>query len=335
MSPHPVMIGQIVSEAEIDRSLIKIILVGILTIAASFGFAYFFNLSLITLQFRFLPLTIILAVAVLVLIILSIFYIKSFAKLTAIVFLSGVAVLAIFYPDFPLLAIIGSAVFFIILLSAYRRGSRMISNSLRLRFFLVAVSIVPRAVTAFLLFAALVFFNYYFDIDANRFNDDLNKIFISSIVKTSEPAIKIALPDFSAQNTGDEVLRAVLKKQIGNLVPDFDRYLPAVQERIFNESFADFKKNIEQQIGPIEGSRPFTETLRSLIKSYLDGFSDTGRLVFAIAFTFVLFFIIKGIAAIFYWLIELIAFILFKASIAAGFAYVSLENRSREFVALT
>lgn len=329
------MTGQIVSEAEVDRSLVKIILIGVLTVAASFGFAYFFNLSLAMLQFRFLPLAILLVIILLVLAILSNFYIKSFAKLTTIVFLSGVAVLAVFYPDFPLLVIIGSVVFFIIFLSAYRRGSRMISNSLRIRFFLIASSILPRAVTALLLFAALVFFHHYFNIDTDRFNDSFNKIFISSLAAASEPAVKIALPGFSAHNTSDEVLQAVLKKQIGNLVPDFARYLPAVQERIFNETFVDFKKNIEQQIGPIEGSKPFTETLHNLIKSYLDELSGNEKLVFAIAFTFVLFLIIKSIFAIFYWLIKLIAFILFKASIVAGFAYVSLENRSREFVALT
>jgi len=329
------MTAKIVSEAEIDRSIVKIILIGFFIIAACFGFAYFLNLFFKTLQFGFLLLGLALAVLALILIILSVFYIKSFNKLAAITFLSALLSLAVFYPDFSNLIIISAFVLFIFLLLAYYRGFKLINNLIQLRFFLVASSILPKALTAFVIFAIIVFFNYYFDIKNYKFNEALNKIFITNFIKITEPIFKIFLDDFSFQSSGDEVIKAIVKKRINNLIPDFDRLLPAVKEKVFNEAFIEFKKNLEKDLGPIEGTKPVSEILFSVVKGYLDNLSENGKLIFAVGFSLFLFFVIKGIAFFFYWLIELMAFVLFKFLIVVGFAYISLENKSREFVILT
>ena len=47
------------------------------------------------------------------------------------------------------------------------------------------------------------------------------------------------------------------------------------------------------------------------------------------------FFSLKGIVALFYWLIELLAFLVFKFLLTIRFAHVSAEMRSREFISLS
>jgi len=335
MNPQPIMTAKIISEAEIDRSLVKIILIGFLIVATVFSFTYFLDFSFKNFQFRYLFFAAASVAVALILIILSVFYIKSFNKLIIIAFLSSFISLASFYPNLSAVIVIGAFVFFVFFLLAYYRGFKVVNNLIKIRFFFVASSILPKAATAFLLFATFVFFNYYFDIESNRFNDNLNKIFVASFVKISEPVFKIFLSNFSFQDSTDELIKLVVEKRINSLIPDFSRYPSTVKEKILNEAFIEFKKNIEKQIGLVEGNKPFSETVFDLIKTNLDNLAEKEKIVFAIVFSFILFFIIKGISLFFYWLIKLLAFILFKALIAVNFAYISLENKSREFVILT
>lgn len=335
MTPNPVLTGQIISEAEVDRSLFKIFILTILTVAASFLAVYSFSRFLLDSQSSYFPLSLLGAVLFLIFVILDVFFIKSFPKIIFLSILASFAPLALFYPSIKLPLIIGAALFFIFLINAFKRGVGVIGNFLRLRFFTAASFALPKAVTGLLIFFALIFFTNYFNVDENKFNENINRLAINQIVIAGEPAVKIFLPKFSSELSADEFLKMLLNEQITSLVPDFERYLPAVRERIFNETFNGFKERLEKVVGTIEGDEPLSESLYFVFERYLDGLPETTRLIFAVVFTFVVFLLIKGIVSLFHWLIESLAFLIFKILIISGFAYISLENRSREFVALT
>ncbi|MEK7086759.1 MAG: hypothetical protein AAB935_00685, partial [Patescibacteria group bacterium] len=70
------------------------------------------------------------------------------------------------------------------------------------------------------------------------------------------------------------------------------------------------------------------------IKNYIKNFPPNFTAVFGIVTALVFFAILKSVAVLFYWLVEIVALIVFKILLISGFAYISIENRSREFILL-
>lgn len=330
------MTGQIISEAEVDRSVWKVLILGVLTIAASIVAIYGFNHFLVGFQSRFFLLGLVGAIFLLIMAILNVFFIKSFVKIITIgVFAAGIP-LVLFYPGIDIVLIAGAVLFFLFLMEASRRGHGAINNSLKMKFFLTAGSVLPKAVTGFLLFLAVIFFTHYYSVEGKKFNENINWAMVNQTVNASAPAINFFLPGFSADSSTDEILGLFVGKQVRSLVPDFERYMPEVQQRIFNEVFSSFKDNLQRTVGSVDGKKTLAENLYVFLAGrYLNNFSDMNKLIFAAVFTFLIFLVAKGATFLFNWLIEFLAFVCFKILIIVKFAYISLENRSREFVALT
>lgn len=333
---NPIMTAQIVSEAEVDRSLWKIFILGILFIGGSWLAVQAFNQFLLGLTPALFLYALLGTVFFLAMLLLNVFFIKSYPKIILLVLLAAAVPLAVFYPRLEPVLLGGLGVYFLFLLNASRRGYRSLENSMKVRFFLTAGAILPKAVTGLLLLFAVLFFSRYFDLAAGNFNERFNRAFISQLVTVGEPAVRFFLPGFSASQPTDETLKLFVRGQINSLVPDYERYLPEVRERIFNETFVTFKRNLETAVGPVDGQAPLAENLyRLLAERYLNELDGDGRFYFAVGFTVVLFLVAKGVISIFHWLIGFLAFLVFKMLLITNFGYISLENRSREFVALT
>lgn len=332
---NPIITAQIVSEAEVDRSFWKIFVLGaILTILSFFSF-FTYNRLFSSAEGSFIFYTLSSSVLFLVFVIQTSLLVKSYSKVALMVFLTTSAALASFYPRIDFILGVGALVYFLFLLFATRRGYTALANSLKIRFFSLARAILPKAVTGLIIFFAVIFFSHYFNPSTGIFNEHLQENFIKQIVNFGEPALRFFLPGFSAEQSTGENLSLFVKKQITSLVPDYERYPAEVKTRIFNETFATFKKNIEETIGPFNAAQPISENFHKYITGYLNNLSSKAKLMAAIIVTFIIFMIIKGVAALFYWLIYFLAFLIFKLILVSGAAFIGSESRSREFVVLT
>ncbi|KKU98641.1 MAG: hypothetical protein UY32_C0018G0002 [Candidatus Jorgensenbacteria bacterium GW2011_GWC1_48_8] len=155
-------------EEEIDRSFWKAVIIAVLAAFFVFFAVSSFNKFLLSVQGTDLLWCFVFALLFFVLFLLQVFFVKSRLKMVPLILLETLAPLLVFYsrffngPGTPLYLVFGAAVLFLALLSSSIRGQRELSNSLEIRFFSIVKSVLPRAVTGFILFLSAVFYLNYF-----------------------------------------------------------------------------------------------------------------------------------------------------------------------------
>ena len=77
------------------------------------------------------------------------------------------------------------------------------------------------------------------------------------------------------------------------------------------------------------------DVLFSLVKQKVENFSEKTRSYFGLIVILIFFSTFKGIFGAFGWFIRFCAFLLYKILLILGFAYISVESRSREFILLS
>ncbi len=347
MSPNPAIISQS-PEAEVDKSLWKVALIALFGIAAAYFTVYFFDQLILTVTPRTFWLTLFFSFAFVILKILDVFLIKGRMKLLAMTFLEAVAALAVFYdrllPNPSLWLIAGAGLFFVCTAAAVDRGVRDLANNLKIRFWPIAREVLGLAVTGLLILLTAVLYQNYFV--WGHFNDKLGQELVSGILTSADPVLAFQYPGVSF---GDNVhdffnnLAAaqlqkmnfnVLEQPTGGVMPNFSSLSPAAKETLIAQTAARFKAVAEKTLGPLDDNAPVDVVAYQAIKGYVGHLSPNAAFFLALAAVVLVFFTLKGFIALFYWLIILLAFILFKFLIVVDFAYVNLETRSREFVML-
>ncbi|KKU98642.1 MAG: hypothetical protein UY32_C0018G0003 [Candidatus Jorgensenbacteria bacterium GW2011_GWC1_48_8] len=116
---------------------------------------------------------------------------------------------------------------------------------------------------------------------------------------------------------------------------DFQR-LPALEQvRIVSESSSKLAEELKKFIGAFEVRETFRDLAFRLSRDYLENLTPSLRSSVEIIAAVLFFFTVKGVAFLLYWLIEFMAFILFKFLLITGFAYITVENRGRQFILLS
>ena len=95
------------------------------------------------------------------------------------------------------------------------------------------------------------------------------------------------------------------------------------------------RKRTETLTGPLSESAPVNVVIYDQISRYVSRLSPNTLTILGFVAALLLFFALKGFAALFYWLVILFAFVVFKFLVVIGFAYVNLETRSREYIMLS
>jgi len=347
MRVNPAVISQSV-EPETDRSILKLVMLGIVGIVSSFFAFYFFNKFLLTADYNFLLWSALIGIFLGVQVILNAFFIKKRSIAKTILFLEALAPLFLFsarifspVPSYSLL--IAAALFFLFVSRGFSRGHNAVKNGLKIKFFEVAKIITSKFFTGFIIFLSILVYAHYFE--WGNFNDNLGKGLTDYILSAAEPIVQIWFPKFSFNQTFGEFLEAAAKEQIqkANLnlnvqegVPfNFDRLPAGIRIQLLNETSAGIRSSIEKILGPVNNNDSIKDSIYLALKKYVNNLSDQIKSFLGIIVAFMIFLIIKSIAIFFYWLVELIAFIFFKFLIAVNFARIGFESRSREFIVLT
>ncbi|TSA46453.1 hypothetical protein D4R51_00075 [bacterium] len=336
-------------EAEVDRSIWKIILLGFLGIVASVATVSGFNHFLSGLNnFYFWP-TVVAFAFFIVLAILQIFLVKGLGKLSIIAFMESAAPLALFwdklYPQTNIILILGAVFAFIFLFAAARRGRKVLENSIKLNFFETSKSFVPKIVTGFLIFFSILLYLNYFE--WGNFSQEMGRSIVSGAIMGSEPIVKIIMPGISLNLTIHELLRNMATDQLKStrfsvpgvsaLSPETDfRALPKRdQEKLINQAIDQLQSAMVGRFGSFDPNEKIADFAYDLVNRYFSASINSSPWILPIITIGLFFFFAKGILVLFYWLFTLLAFLIFKSLIFFDFAYYNLETRSREFILLS
>lgn len=335
-------------EAEIDNNIWKIVLLLVLGILTSIASVAGFNRLLSGWDSVFIFPTLIAFIFFLVFTVLQIFLIKSRVKFALIAFLESFAPLVLFqdriYPQPEWVLLGGTILAFIFLFSAMNRGRQMLADSVRLSFFRTSRMFLSRAALGFFfLFTTLIYLNYF---SWGLFNEKMGKTMVAGMLSSSEPIMNVIVPGVPITGTAEELIRALAASQLRDSSQKFlssidtsaeaqFRYLPARdQEIIIGQFSSQLEKVFQDKFEGFKLSDKVSDIAFSFISDYAAKLNSSSPWIIPISVCILFFLAVKGIFAVIYWLIALIAFLIFKLLIAFGFARISSEERNREFVLL-
>lgn len=342
---------EIISQAKIeeaDYNALKITLLGLIGVASSVFTVYEFDQFLSTFQYAFLWFALFGMLVFLVVNILNIFFIKHFAITWGIIvvetFLPIVFFLKRMVPSSPEIILAGFLLFFICTVFGVWRGVGRLRNSVKLKFFEVARSAMPKLVSGFLLLASCVFYAEYFV--WNTFDESMGKAAVSGVLTSVEPIVHFWFSGISADQTVGELFQSVTESQLKNTsqvvingIPvdvkaGMKELTPEMRTKIISALSSDLQQKAETKVGALNATRTVKDTVYQLIRDWFGKLQPNIKIIIGIIITTILFFSVKGVAFLIYWLIEGIAFLIFKLLIVSNFAVMSFESRNRDFVIL-
>ncbi len=332
-------------EPETDRSVWKILLFGLLGIAASAaavsGFMnfstkpdalYFWTFVAAILLFWALKL-------------LQIFFVKGFWKLFLITLLEVLVPLTVFRAHFDsatLPFLLSAAVLALLFIgAAIKRGRKMVENSIEPQFFSVSKSMLPKLTTGFLVFLSILLYLNYFV--WGNFTDTLGKAMVTSVTSSAEPVVHLWIPNISfTMSVGtflDTLVREKLEQTTFTVADTGGQTyrlgfleLPSKQQELYLEQARrEADTVLMTQFGTINRDESVNSFLYDLGKKYVGDMGTAMSDILSIAAIVLFFLSIKGVVVLFYWLIALLGFIFFKLCIVTGFAVMSVETKTRRF----
>jgi len=349
MTPGPTVTAQ-ANEAEIDRSVLKIIFLAFFGAGLSILLTKLFLNFLLNIQSGFFFLWLAAAVAFLVVVLLQTIFIKSKIKLIGIMFLQGVIPLVLFtdqlYPVVSTPLMIGAGFFALFLILGSYKGWRFFGESLTIRFSFMAKIVLPKVVMGMIFLLLSVMYVQYFEL--NKFTDTLGESIVSETLVASEPVVKLWFPTINFDQNVRSFFESVAEAQLRNIRVETTRSDGARVSVEFKTLTDDMKKTIITDAGEKvrtvfeekSGSSfsPDTSIKNAVFlatKKYIQSSSEKMGSLFPIIIMIIAFFSFKGIFSLIHWLISFIAFLIYKFLVAVGFAYINLESRSREFILLS
>jgi hypothetical protein len=333
---------------ETDFNIAKIVILALFSIGTSMAMMYEIGEFLSSLQYAFLWFGVITFLMFLVLNILNTFFIKRFTILASIILLETVLPTVFFFDRiktevWPLA--IGFSLFFIFVLAGARQGKSHLANSIKVKFFSITKLVTPKLVTGALVGVSIVFYMQCFSL-GGACVEGMGKELLNQTLSASKPIINIWIPNISPDQTINEFFKQFALSEMArvqseggltsaiNLKSGISDLPIEVRNQIINKFAGEIRNTVEQKTGALNTKESVRNEVFRLISAYIGTFSDAAKSLISISLAVLFFFSLKGFGFLLYWLIDLIAFLVYKLLIAANFAAVNYETRNREFVIL-
>lgn len=345
----PLIITSQSRETEADASVWKIALIGIIGAAFSFFSVFYANLFLTSGAVAYLGISAFWSLCFLVVVLLAACFVKTRRLLRGIAFVWGLVpalfLLQHLFPNPSVALVCGIIGFAIFLAGAVGHGAAVLENSVKVRFFDVAKETVPAAVTGLLILVSILIYLNVFE--WKTMSPVIGRALVTESLVAAEPGLHIWFPSASFSDTvgvffekiAETELRgsrqSVLERSAGDFQGSFADLPPAQRALLVAEVAGQLRGTLEKLTGPLDTSAPMQEAVYQGLVGYVQKLSNDVQLWGGVALTVVFFGSLKTIAALCYWLIEGIAFLIFKLLLMTGFAHIAVESRSREFIILS
>lgn len=348
MQTSPISVTRESKDAEIDQSVPKLVLLGVVGIGLSILLTKWFLGFLSALTLASFLMWFGAVAAFLVIVGLEVLLVKSAGRLFLIMVLEGLAPLVFFLPELyphPLMALlVGDAIFFLLLAIGARRAWDVLQKSLVVQFSLATRSVFSKAVTGMLVFLAVATYVSYSVM--GQFSASAARTVFDGTLASAEPIVKLWFPNVSFGQAPDAFFGSVARTQLeeiplsalGQTASDqtvsFKSLPAALQQNLLDQATQKLEAAFESRYGAIQGATMGDVIFGVVAKeanAVATGIGDTLWVLVAVA----AFFVLRGFFTLVLWLVSLITFLAYKFLVITGFAYTAIETRNREFVVLS
>lgn len=349
MDPNIQIISE-TKEIEEDRNWIKILSFLFTNLVVGTAMFYFWgnylkNLNSVDFLFFVVFLFIFLAVNV-----LEIFLVKGLAKILLFTFLSLLLPTVVNFfgsfqklsPTFLRITILVFLICFYLVFDGKRKARSILNNSLEIKFFFISKNLLRKAINGLLLF--LIFMAYLVYFVWNIGDSKIGVKVVEGLINNSSFLTEIIVPGvaFSPDKKMGEIVRSVLiskLKEKGPFIEEkngnklyFSQLPEEMQKLILEKSLAETEKQMKAKFSFFSYQMSLKEFLLGVVSEYFSLLKNKWGSYFYIGLIVITFVVLRGVFALFYWLVGLLAFLLLKMLVILGFAYETLETRTRKFV---
>ncbi len=322
----------IANSVDTDRSMLKIAVLAVLSIASLSAFGYFFKLFFQGNEGNFLLFSGLSVTIFLIIFLLQTLFIKSFKISVLAIFLSCAGLLAAFYDNVSNTAIlIGIAFVFLALIAANLNGIRELKNSLKVSFWKISKTVLPKAVAAIFLFISVV---YIYADSAEKKDFFISESNFNKILSPSVLVAQKFYPELDLSLTFKEFAESLAKKQIEQ-TPELSILPKAVKNLMVKQAAGEIEAKAVDFIGaPVSGNLKISEALYEAAKYKFNSFPENIKSIILIGIVLTIFMTLEILAMPVRLIISFLAFIIYELLLAFGFANVELEGRSKEIIIL-
>lgn len=331
---------------ESDRSIYKIIALTVLGIISSFISGYFLKLFIFDSQFDFLLFYFLAFLSFLAFFLLKTFFIKGGSKISLIVFLESLGLLAgtlsapfvafsaaAFYGQLSRNIVIGIFVSFLLLLWANFSGRSELENSLKIRFWLVGKKVLPKAIAALALFASVAYVSVgsangkEFFISQPTFEKIIFPVAELKFIQNFLPGIDLSLP-------AGELIKNIAKSQLEQN-SQTQLLSESGKKQLINQAAQELEKQFSGFLGaPINPKNKISETLYDAMTKKILGLPESSKPFIPVGAALLIFLTIVSLSLPIRWLVTVLTYVIYEICLAVGFSVIMLEGRSREIIIL-
>lgn len=317
------------NEANVDRSLIKIVILGVLGTISAFLAGYAALLYIDSpVSVQHLWFTVGATSAFLALYCLLVFFVKGLEKVVVLDVFFTVAFVAPFYESMSGLFLLGIVLAAACLMWGNVAGARELRDRNKIHFFAPSRRALGKAGTGLALFFTILYFVM------QGTGAIISRAFFDQLLLSGSGIVQSFVPGVSPADTFEQAATSVLMNQL-NTAPEFAGLTPQMKREVLAKSLAEFQAKASGYLGiSVNPKEKITDILYAALESRLGGLGEPVRRLVVIALAALIFFTLRGIVAIVAWLALVLSFIIYEVLLALGFATVVLESTSREIIIL-
>lgn len=340
MNNSPGLLSKTVSRSDIDESIVKIIILGVIGLASSFAFGYFLNLFIKSNNWGYFWIFSIAGTIFLLVFILDTLFIKTFWILGVVVLVESLGVIAGFYNVLSLPVALGFVAMFLMFILGSSLGQDELKNMIKINFFTVSKRALPKAILGLALFGSIAYYNNL-KLGSNSVNVSAESFIISKqsfekIVLYANPIVTKIIPDYDMSIPIGDMARNLAEKQIkSQLGKQFDSLSEVEKKKTIDVAGKEVEKQFSNLLGTeIKPGDSLSENLYIFIVGKFTALSEAGRNNVSFAIALVAFFIVMGFSIPIRMFVTVLSVVLYELLISVGFAAVVLEEREKEIIIL-
>ncbi|MEK7193625.1 MAG: hypothetical protein AAB652_02445 [Patescibacteria group bacterium] len=258
---------------------------------------------------------------------LGVFFTKWFSR-RFFVLVFEVAAIIVFFYDLPTnLLSLAAGVTIIFLFLGELNARQEIHNSLNIRFLKISIGHLSKFTTGMALLLVIL---YYPHLDAQqayvpRPAFDAFYSWATGITNQFYSEVKLS----ESFRTLVESIQWIQ----GRSIEEFRKLRPAEQESTVANAADVLIDNVSKSVGvAIDADRAAKDVFYDIVSSFLNNWKEKFGSNFFIAWVVTVFFVIRGLGTIFYWLIGMVSLFFYQLLISFGFIHVFGESRSKETI---
>lgn len=321
----------IINETKFDGPILKIIFLAFLGIISFGSFGYFLKSLIINQDFNSALILILSIILFWSVFIIQAFFIKNNWISYLVIFLECLGLIGIFYKNiFDKEIQVGIGITFLILILANQKGRRELEDFIKIRFWRISKTILPKAIAAVFLFSSVIYV-YGFPSEEGFF---ISKQAFEKILLPNKVLIDKFYPGFDFSSTLNEFAKKSVEKEISGSVQFKD--LPALaKNQLIAKSMKEFEGKISEMAGfKIDSKLKISDAIYEALKNKVFNLPENIKPYIPISAVVFIFLILEGFAIPIRWIISIFSFIIYEILLALGFAKIELEGGSREIIIL-